>query len=443
MGNDELKVTSMQPSELRENLQQSYNVVRGIPDEPSIWENFSPMALGSSIAFPLIFSCKEFSSVKMDPSLSGIDLKSNKYRMVRLNELNAHVNRLNVRDPFLQSDVLSLKDEIKSIQGNGALAKDKLKALNKKYYEIVSKNTNWKTGFITKALAKGATKSSFCGELLKSYKSNKIMILFEALQEAPTVIQAFGESSEKGMKQLAKSTGRAAVGFGGFVAGTAAGAKIGALLGSVIPGAGTLVGGLLGSAIGFAIGGLTSQLSKMAYDKVIPSENEITKENKIETIISEQDTTPEAKQNLEEEIAYCNNYLYEAGAILEAAINEGDTETQEATREQMTAILNVLNQLKTVYQKKFGEAVVSELNNEAKQEKTEQIAQNGSNTQTTTDTQAATNTQTSNITMQTNPMFNPYNPTGFIGNEFMNYTPQIDWSAMLPANVSNKMFGIA
>ncbi len=435
MGNDELKVTSMQPNQLRENLQQSYNVVRGIPEEPSIWENFSPMALGSSIAFPLIFNCKEFSSVKMDPTLSGGNLKSNKYRMVRLNELNAHVNRLNVKDPFLQSDVLSLKDEIKSVQTNGALAKDKLKALNKKYYEIVSKNTNWKTGFVTKALAKGATKSSFCGEVLKSYKSNKIMILFEALQEVPSVVQAFGESSEKGVKQLAKSTGRTAVGFGGFVAGTAAGAKIGALLGSVIPGAGTLVGGLLGSAIGFAIGGVTSQLAKMAYDKVIPSETEITKENKIETMLSEYDTTPEAKKNLEEEIAYCNNYLYEAGAILEAAEQEGDTETANATKAQMTQVYNVFNELKTVYQRKFGQSVVSEINktNPTEEAQTQKQA-------STTETQ---NPSTINPTMQTNPLFTAYNPTGFIGNEFMNYTPQIDWSAMLPSNVSNKMFGVA
>ena len=127
MGNEEIRITGIgtnQPA-LNENLSKSYDLVRGVPEEPSIWENFSPGTLALTAAFPLFFSSKEFKQVPMNPALSGKELAANKYRMIKANELSALLNRMKIKDPFLNADIISMKNEIKSIQNSGALAKDR------------------------------------------------------------------------------------------------------------------------------------------------------------------------------------------------------------------------------------------------------------------------------------------------------------------------------
>ena len=287
-------------------------------------------------------------------------------------------------------------------------------------------------------LAKAGTKSpTVLGELTKAYKNNRIAILFlELMQEGLVVWQAFQQDTGTGVRQLVKSTGKVATGCAGYVAGMAAGAKIGALIGSIIPGAGTFVGGAIGSALGFAIGGFTSSLLKTGYDKLIPSEDNIVKDKRITSMLSPSDKTPEAKAALEQEIVLYNNYLKEAGQVLSGAIQSNDKETEAAVRAQMTPVNDVLNQLVAIYEQKFGINLA--------QATTETAAAQTPATQTSTGTtQTTTNTTYNNpatMTMQPSPLVNPYNPTGFVGNEFMNYTPQRDWSAMLPSNVANNLF---
>ncbi len=445
MGNEEIRITGIgtnQPA-LNENLSKSYDLVRGVPEEPSIWENFSPGTLALTAAFPLFFSSKEFKQVPMNPALSGKELAANKYRMIKANELSALLNRMKIKDPFLNADIISMKNEIKSIQNSGALAKDRLAALNKKYIELIDKNSTWKKSFIQKALAKGAAKSpSFAGELLKGYKTNKIMILFEAAQEIPSIVSAFQTDTSTGMKQLAKSAGRTAAGFGGFIAGTAAGAKVGAILGSVIPGAGTLVGGLIGSVLGFAIGGFTSQLAKMGYDQVIPSEQKLQKDKDIETMLSSTGNTEEVKTALLQEISLCDAYLKETGQVLAQAKAEGDEETAAQVRSQMTIVLDTMNQLNEIYKNKFGESLLSDAGSQSQQQTAAGSTTAEGNTGSTATATANPYSNPSTMTLPASPLINPYNPTGFMGNEFMNYTPQRDWSAMLPGNVANKLFAV-
>ncbi len=442
MGNEEIRITGIgtnQPA-LSENLSKSYDLVRGVQEEPSIWDNFSPGAIAVSAIFPLVLQAKEFKGVKINPSLSGKELAANKYRMIKVNELSAQLDRMKVKDPFLKADILSLQNELKTIQNNGGLAKDKLAALNKKYVELIDKNSTWKKSFIQKGLAKGAAKCpSFGTELLKSYKTNKIMILFEFMQEIPSLIGAFQKDTETGMKQLAKSTGRTAVGFGGFIAGTAAGAKLGAILGSVIPGAGTIAGGIIGSVLGFAIGGFTSQLAKMGYDQVIPSEQTLQKEQDIKTMLNSIDKSEEAQTALRNEIALCDGYLRYAGELLAEAKQEKDKETEAQIRSQMTVVLDTMNQLNEIYKNKFGTGLLSDAESASTQEPQTQKTNTGNETASVTNPYSNPYT----MTLPASPMINQYNPSGFMGNEFMNYTPQQDWSAMLPGNVANKLFTTA
>ena len=445
MGNEEIRINGIGTNNaaLRPGLEQSYDLVRGREEAPSIWENFSPGSLALYAAFPILFNHKEFKSVQLDKTLTGNAARANSYRMIRANELAVYADKLKAKNAFMNADLISLKEDIRRAQNSGKLAKAQLAELNKKYFKLLDQSTSWKTSFIQKGLAKGAVKSpSILGELAKVHKGNKLMILFELLQEGTSVYQAFQQGTDTGMKQLAKSTGRAAVGYGGFVAGMAAGGKIGALLGSVIPGAGTVVGGIIGSVIGFAIGGFTSQLAKSGYDKIIPSEDNIAKENRIEKMLSSTDTSNEAKETLQNEIALYYQYLNEAGPILnslEKSEEDSDRESAAHLRSQMMIVYNTLNELDKIYKQKFGESLISQATTN-----TDTAATATSTAATTAQSQTAAPQTVYNspaaMTMQPSPLISAYNPTGFVGNEFMNYTPQQDWSAMLPGNVSNRLF---
>ena len=88
MGNETLRVDSVNMAQRRELAEQSYDKVRGVQDEPSIWSQFSPSALAINAAFPMLFQRKEFQSVAMDKALKGKELFSNTGRMIKVNEIH-------------------------------------------------------------------------------------------------------------------------------------------------------------------------------------------------------------------------------------------------------------------------------------------------------------------------------------------------------------------
>ncbi len=439
MGYEEIKVNGIGTSDraaVRENLEKAYDITHGVPEEPSIWDNFSPLALGSSILFPFIVNSKEIQAVPLDATLTGKAARANKYRMIRTNEISAFAERLKSKNPFLTSDILTFQNEIKNLQNSGRVTKAQFDALNKKYFQLLSKTSTGKMSFVQRGLANGAAKSpGVLGGFTKSFKNNKIILAIEVFQELLAVGDTFMQhGSEAGMKQIVKSTGKVAAGFSGFLAGSAAGtwagAKLGALIGSVIPGAGTVVGGLIGSVLGFAIGGFTSQLARAGYDKIIPPEKQLAQDKKYDSMLSATDTSPETQQALQNEIAICYNYLSEVGPLLQQAKESKDTINEPQIRVQMRIVKNAMDSLDNAYKEKFGISVVSQIDSQMQAE-TESSP---------TQSQSSTTSTNNNISM----MQNPYLQTPvFNGYGFNGTMPMQDWSAMLPAGTSQQLFGIA
>ncbi len=423
MGIDGIKAIGITDS-AKKNIEQSYDAVHGSSPEPSIWENFSPLMLTSTALFPILFKSKDVKSIPLDKTLSGRNARLNKSRIIYLNELSARTDALKIKDPFLNADLNTINANISKAQKAGKITKAELKALNKKYFELLEKSSTWKFSPLQKTLAKCAVKSpNILGRFTKSFISNKFMFLVEAVQEVESVMNAFNNSTDSGMRQLAKSTGRAVVGYSGFAAGAAAGGKIGALLGSVIPGAGTFVGGLLGTVIGFSIGGVFSHLAKAGYDKVVTSEAQSAKEKTLSTILSSTDNSEEGKNMLRKEIQSYIEYLNQAEDIV-AQLREYDAEKAANIQSQMVVVNNALQELSKLYREKYGEDVI------------------GMAAPAATNTTSASNNSTAAVAAQQNPLSSAYNLTGVTGNEFMNYTPQQDWASMLPAGTYNRLFNV-
>ncbi len=439
----ELRIDSVNNANRAEILHSSYDKVHGITEEPSIWEHFTPMALGGSVLFPLLFNSKEFKHVKLDSSLTRPELQRNKYRMIRLNELEHSLDFLKLNktvvdgkkvvDPFLQSELLNLKHDINIAKNHGAISKSALTDFNMKYFNIVDNTTSWKKSPFQKALVKVAKICpNYAGEFAKAFKNNKIMLLFETFLEVGEVFNAFttpapgqiggGLNIEAGTKQLVKSVGRVAVGYTGFAAGTAMGLKIGAMLGSVIPGAGTVMGGIIGSAIGFAVGGVVSQLSKSVYNKIIPDTKTEMKNTTISSILDSSDKSEEAKNILATEIASANDELTEISNTIALAQQSNDNTQIEESNKDKQVIEKARDTMVEIYQKKFGENLLTQ---------TEKTDNSGKSVQ-----QALPAQQTQSLQQ---PIFNtPLQNQMLVSNSSMQ-----DWSSMLPLNVQQNLFATA
>lgn len=475
MGN-ELRVDSINTAQKRELAQKSYDTVRGVQEEPSVWETqFSPLALGSSVAVPLIFNRKEFKPVVMDAALKGKDLFVNTNNMRQLNELGHLSNSLKLKqtlvngtravDPFMQADLISLQTQINNARNSGALSKDLLRTLNKEYASLLDKNLSWKTSFIEKGLTKAAKLNPGIGaDVLRTYKSFKLpMFLMEAIQEIGPVMNAFTlpkeeenkniysiaqakESSsinwESGIKQLGKSAGRIAAGSTGFIAAATLGTKIGGAIGSAlgtlipIPGAGTMLGGVLGSALGFAIGSVGSHLMRTVYNKIIPSETDIAKEKNLAKILDENDKSDSTKTALETEIGYHQAYLQNIDATIQQAEAEQDNDTYKQATANKASVEANYKTLVEVYQKKFGPITQASASATTSNESTTSVA----TTSTGVTASEASNTAAIANAAITNPQTAWNNPTMY-NQAMMNNMPTTDWSAMLPLNTQKQYFG--
>ena len=480
MGN-ELRVDSINTAQKRELAQKSYDTVRGSSrDISTVWEEqFSPMAMGGALVFPLLFNRKEFKSVAMNSALAGKELIANTNNMRQLNEIahlttnlklpNAVVNGVKVVDPFLQADLISLQTKINNARNSGALSKDLLKSLNKEYASLIDKSSSWKTSFIQKGLAKTANVSPGLGaDILRTYKSFKGMMIFnELLQEAGPIFSTFkmpkenksdnvyslakaeeGSSInwEAGFKQIGKSIPRMAVGGTGFILGATAGSKIGGIVGSAlgslipIPGAGTMVGGILGSALGYAVGAIGSSMVRNIYNKIVPSD--VAKDDTIAKILDENDKSATTKILLEQEINEHQKYLTTAYSIAQQAQAEQDNDTLKTTQEKIADVEANYNTLVEVYQKKFGPITqASGATGTSEAPATNQVASGTTNTTGTgaTATEASNTTAIANAAI-TNPQTAWNNPAMY-NQAMMNSMPTTDWSAMLPLNMQKQYFG--
>lgn len=445
MGNS-IRVDTLNNANHREILNLSYDKTHGIEAEPSIWEHFSPFALGSAVLFPLVFNSKEFKHVNIAQNLSKQDIWRNKYRMIRLNELEygldmmklkkTAINGKKVVDPFLNSDLLNLKHEINVTKNAGAMSKDALKQLNKKYFELADKSLTWKSPFQKAMIKAGKIFPNTAGEFAKAFKNNKAMLFFEAAFELGDVISAFttpnpgeintGLNIEAGTKQLVKSACRVGVGYTGFAAGTAAGLKIGALLGSVIPGAGTAIGGIIGSAIGFAVGGVVSQLAKSAFNNIVPDTKTVAKNTTVENILDETNKSEEAKIILEKEISDAQTYLEEAKASIESATKSGDEDAIKEASESKETVEKGYNAMVEIYKKKFGEQLVANVEKKPADTQTNQSQQQNQVTQ-----QTASNYIPTQTGFNQNPLQYQMMPNGGIAT---------DWSSMLPYQMQQNLF---
>ena len=145
MGNEILKVDSVNMAQRRELAEQSYDKVRGVQEQPSIWTNFSPGSLAMNAAFPLVFQRKEFQSVAMDKALKGKELFSNTGRMIKVNELHFLSNNLtNFKnaDQFFKADVTLLKNELEMLRQAGKVSNAQLAPLKMKYFNLLDKNND-------------------------------------------------------------------------------------------------------------------------------------------------------------------------------------------------------------------------------------------------------------------------------------------------------------
>lgn len=441
MGN-ELRINSTNIAAQKELLSSAYDVAHNVPPETSIWEDhFSPMALGLGMVIPMIASAKEFKCVKMDNTLTKPELYNHKYRMIRTNELDAYLDRLKIKktivngkkvaDPFLNSELLNLKHQISQVQNSGKVSKDLLTELNKKYYTLLDKNTTWKSP-ITKGLSKiSKFAPNTMGEFLKAFKHNKLLLLFELFQEGESVIGAFshkegnklntGLNIEEGTKQLVKSAGRVAVGYSGYAAGIALGAKIGAIAGSVIPFAGTFLGGVIGSAIGFAVGGVVSQLSRKAYNAIIPDYQTIQKEKTINAMVDTTDKSSEADELIIAEYNQVKSTLSEAIKMAKEAEQSGYEDKESLAKiEELSKNAQVIED---IYRQKFNKELAQASTTETSEEKTS-VQKN----QLSQAPQQAQNV----APIQTNP---------FLQNQMlMGASAQTDWSSMLTPDVQKRLF---
>lgn len=480
MGN-ELRVDSINTAQKRELAQKSYDTVRGTSrDISTVWEEqFSPIAIGSALAFPLMFNRKEFKGIAMNSALTGKELFANTNNMRKLNEI-AHlttnvnlpktiVNGAKAVDPFLQADLISLQSQINNARNSGALSKDLLKSLNKEYATLIDRSSSWKTSFIQKGLAKTVNVCpGIGGDILRTYKSFKLGMIFnELIQEAGPIFSAFtmpkenksenvyslakaeessGINWEAGFKQIGKSLPRMAVGGTGFIVGATIGSKvggaIGAALGSLIPipGAGTMVGGILGSALGYAVGAIGSSMVRNIYNKIVPSD--VAKDDTIAKILDENDKSATTKVLLEQEINEHQNYLTTAYSIAKQAQAEQDNDTLKTTQEKIADVEANYNTLVEVYQKKFGP--ITQANGATGASEAASKSPAASVTTDTTST-GVTTTEASNTTAIanaaiTNPQTAWNNPTMY-NQAMMNSMPTTDWSAMLPLNMQKQYFG--
>lgn len=122
----------------------------------------------------------------------------------------------------------------------------------------------------SKALTLGAKASKFV-------KANGLFLVIEGgLAVFTQIIPTFSQlGTDKGMRQVGKSTVKVAGSVGGWAAGAAAGAAIG----SVLPIAGTAIGAIVGGLLGVACGTLGSSLgTKLATAVVGKDELELAKE---------------------------------------------------------------------------------------------------------------------------------------------------------------------
>jgi hypothetical protein len=333
----------------------------------------------------------------------------------------------------MQSEIINFQNDVRQLKNSGQLSKDALSALNKKYFEIADKTLTWKSP-VSKILMKGAKLApNTIGEFAKAFKNNKCMIIFDALFEIPEVLSAFttpepgklstGINIEAGTKQLVKSTGRVAVGYTGFAAGTALGLKIGSMLGSVIPGAGTVMGGIIGSAIGFAVGGVVSQLAKGAYNNIIPDTKTVAKETTIASILDSSDTTETSKTIIQTELANAKEKLAILDSQISNAEKAGDETALKEAQNDKEAVEKGYYAMNEIYQKKFGEKVIEEAKDESIQQSSAPINTSALPTQNYA---------------QTNGFYNPMQ-TQF-ANQMMSTSPQTDWSSLLPVNVQQNLF---
>lgn len=122
----------------------------------------------------------------------------------------------------------------------------------------------------TKALTLG-------GKVAKFFKGNALFFAIEgAVELFSEVIPAFSKlGSDKGVKQVGKSSVKIAGSVGGWAAGAAAGAAIG----SVLPIAGTAIGAVVGGLLSVVCGTIGSSIGTKAAKAVVgKSEMELAKE---------------------------------------------------------------------------------------------------------------------------------------------------------------------
>ncbi len=465
---DNIKVNTVNSAAARrEALEPTYNLVNGITEEPSVWSHFSPSSLAVSIAFPLGISLFQKNPLPIKAAANSTAF--GRARLMDLKETFDRVNTIKSKNPFAQAEVLKLKNDIKNISRAGNITAAELSAINKQYINAVAKNPSGFLKFLDKPVAKVASKlPSWLGtEVVKNLKcGGKMMLLWEVGAGLLETYQAFDSPREDGKKginwkaggkQLAKSTGKAAVGWTGYLAGAAAGAKLGAAICSIIPGIGTAAGAIIGGAIGFVVGGFTSQVAKNAYEAVLPDELDIQHEKRLEALTNDNDRSLKNKKIMEEECAKLSDAYNSLAEGLTQAQESGDEATAQIIKEQMKGIEKSANIIGEAYQRKFNEAIVKE-NNQAN----EQVK--------TTPTEATNNTSSliSQNYMDSLNQYNQYTPynqfnpmlvnnysnpaqmpmnvpnfgaTGF--DNFANITPTQDWASMLSYQDHARILGLA
>lgn len=424
MGNETLRIDSLNIAQKREIATKGYDAARG-KTQPSIWEQFDPTFLAIQGGMGLILQRNEFKHV---PITSGLGFKNTAIqanRMRQVNELNNLANQIKLRggktpDPILKTLLEKYKNDVSNIRNAGQVSTAQLTNLNKDYAKILHANLK-KRHIIQRGLSKYTMKNpAVGGTILRTYKTFRApMLLGEALQEGTALYEAFTLKDTKnpeqlinweaGLKQLPKSAGRAAVSGSAFLAGAWAGAKVFGLLGSVIPGVGTFAGGLIGSVIGFACAGVASQLARRAYNSVIPSEMDKARDELIARFMDRNDTSNEIKLAMKKEI----DKLDEAFK---------DPLKTDEDKKDITASKEVLVEM---YQAKFGE--LAEL----------QPAQSqGANSQ-----QPVQQATTATSTAQIYPQQQNYNQANMANFAMMGNLSQ-DWSMQLPPDVQKRLFNL-
>lgn len=146
----------------------------------------------------------------------------------------------------------------------------------------------------TATVAKTAGKAS---KITKFIKGNALFAAISlGVATFTDIIPAFKMGTDKGFKQIGKSTVKTAAEVGGWAAGTAIGAKAGAAVGTCIGGpVGTIVGGLIGAACGFAGSWFASKIADKA---VGPSEVEIAQNEAAEQVAQDAKNNAETQEQV-------------------------------------------------------------------------------------------------------------------------------------------------